>query len=88
MPEPITLTFYSRPGCCLCDELEAAIAPGLARLGKTRGVTVIKHSIDGDESLEALYGERVPVLVCAGDVLLEGRPTAAEIAAALAGLSG
>ena len=84
--ETITLVLYTRPGCCLCDRLEELLAPGLARLRKSKKVELIKRNIEGDESLEMLYGERIPVLVHEGKVVLEGRPDSVEVIAAMARL--
>jgi hypothetical protein len=52
-----TLRLYSRPGCHLCEELEAQLEPLLA------GRAVVEHvDISGDEGLERRYGLRIPVL--------------------------
>ena len=55
---------YSRSGCHLCEDAEAA----LDALNWPYTCT----AIDGDPELERLYGWDVPVLVRAGTVLLKG----------------
>jgi glutaredoxin len=55
---PREVTLYSRPGCHLCDEAKAAIAPLLLELGASfRDV-----NIDGDPVLRERYGLDVPVI--------------------------
>ena len=55
MPEPIRIEIYSRPGCHLCDQ-------ALAVLAAARAPEFASVWIDGNDDLEARYGERVPVL--------------------------
>ena len=52
-----TLLLYSRPGCHLCEELEAELAP----LIEGRAVVEIVD-ISDDPGLERRYGLRIPVL--------------------------
>ena len=49
------LILYQRDDCKLCDEALAVLAA--ARMAEPESVW-----IDGDDALEARYGERVPVL--------------------------
>ncbi len=49
------LVLYQRDDCKLCDEALGVLAA--ARVGDLESVW-----IDGDDALEARYGERVPVL--------------------------
>lgn len=59
---------YTRRGCHLCDsarDMLAAMAPALA-------AETIACDVDADPSLQRLYGDRVPVLVVDGLVVLEG----------------
>ncbi|HEX7081901.1 MAG TPA: glutaredoxin family protein [Gammaproteobacteria bacterium] len=63
------LTLYSRPGCHLCEALEAELRPLLE--GRPFVVDVV--DIDGDPGLERRYGVRIPVLAD-GDVELSGYP--------------
>jgi glutaredoxin len=55
---PRDLTFYSRPGCHLCDEAKKLIAPLAARFG----ARIQEINIDADPVLRTRYNEEVPVL--------------------------
>jgi hypothetical protein len=55
----VTLTLLIRAYCHLCDDMRAALAPLLAG----RSITVVELDVDADASLEARYGELVPVLI-------------------------
>jgi hypothetical protein len=64
MPEPPTadapgLVLYQRDDCHLCDL-------ALAVLAQARAPAFDSVFIDGDDSLEARYGTRVPVLATSG----------------------
>ena len=63
-----TLVLYSRPGCHLCEELAAELAPLL----RGRAVVELKD-VDESVALERRYGLRIPVLVD-GDIELSGYP--------------
>jgi hypothetical protein len=76
------LILYGHDGCCLCERLEEMLRPHLAALRKRGVVDLIKRDIANDANWQELYGERIPVLIAAGDILLEGRPEAAEVRAA------
>jgi len=55
---PREITLYTRPGCHLCEEANAAIAPLLEEFGATlREVSVL-----GDPILEGRYGWDLPVV--------------------------
>jgi hypothetical protein len=63
-----TLSLYSRPGCHLCEEMEAELQPLLA------GRAVIETvDISDDPGLERRYGIRIPVLAD-GEQELSGYP--------------
>lgn len=51
----MTLRFYTRDGCCLCESAEEAL--------RRAGVAFERLGIKGDAGLIARYGHRVPVLV-------------------------
>ena len=68
-PEPVRLTLYSKPGCHLCDVLEADLE-GMD-LGRPFAVEVV--DISGDARLLERYGRRIPVLSLAGKPIAEGR---------------
>jgi glutaredoxin len=55
---PREVTFYTRPGCHLCDEAKAAIAPLLAQFG----AALREVNIDEDPVLKQRYGWDVPVI--------------------------
>ena len=55
---PRDVTVYSRPGCHLCEEAKAQIAPLLAEFG----ARLIEINIDEDPQLRAQYDYEVPVI--------------------------
>ena len=56
---PLDVTLYTRPGCHLCDEMKAQVAPLIRRAGaKLREV-----NIDADPVLRDRYNVEVPVLL-------------------------
>jgi|SRR5262252_6618003 len=55
---PREVTLYSRPGCHLCEEAKAAIAPLLREFG-----AVLRDvNIDEDAVLKERYGWDIPVI--------------------------
>ena len=58
LASPLDVTLYTRPGCHLCDEAKAQIAPLLRRAGGR----LQEVNIDADEILRARYNVDVPVL--------------------------
>ena len=56
---PPRLTLLSRPGCHLCEELHARVAPIVAELGGS--VTMV--DVDSDPALAARWGEEIPILL-------------------------
>ena len=59
------LVLYTRRGCHLCEEAEDLLATWRCR------VDVI--DVDADAATAAAYGDRVPVLLRDGSVVMEGR---------------
>jgi glutaredoxin len=55
---PRDITIYSRPGCHLCEEAKAQIAPLL----KEFGARLTEINIDEDPELRARYDYDVPVI--------------------------
>jgi glutaredoxin len=55
---PRDVTFYTRPGCHLCDEAKSAIAPLLREFG----VTLREVNIDDDPVLKERYSLDIPVI--------------------------
>lgn len=58
-----TLTLLTRAYCHLCDDMRDALAP----IAAAAGVAVAELDVDADPTLEARFGEHVPVLLD-GDV--------------------
>jgi glutaredoxin len=55
---PRDVTLYSRPGCHLCEEAIAAIAPLLSEFG----AVLHEVNIDEESALKERYGWDVPVI--------------------------
>jgi glutaredoxin len=55
---PREVTLYTRPGCHLCEDAKAAIAPLLREFG----ASLHEVNIDKDEVLEERYGWDIPVI--------------------------
>jgi hypothetical protein len=58
---------YSRPNCTLCTEFLVA----LADLMGERAASVQVIDIDGDDRLQRLYYDRIPVLAVNGEVVCQ-----------------
>ena len=58
LASPRDVTLYSRPGCHLCEEAKAQIAPLL----KEFGARLTEINIDEDPELRARYDYDVPVI--------------------------
>jgi glutaredoxin len=59
---PREVTLYTRPGCHLCEEAKAAIAPLLREFG----AALYEVNIDQDAILEERYGWDIPVIFIGG----------------------
>lgn len=57
---------YSRPGCHLCDEAAAV----LAQLALDLGFQFETVNVERDPTLEARYGQVLPVVAYAGEEVL------------------
>ena len=66
------MELIGRQGCHLCEDA--------ARELRGAGVDVIERDVDSDTELLRLYDFRVPVVLCDGRVLAEGRIDALRIA--------
>jgi len=55
---PCKVTLYTRPGCHLCEEAKAKIAPLLREFG----ATLREVNIDEDPVLKERYGTDIPVI--------------------------
>lgn len=58
---PRDVTLYTRPGCHLCEDAKAAIAPVL----KEFGAVLREVNIDEDATLKERYGWDIPVIFIA-----------------------
>ncbi len=56
---PIALTLYSRPGCHLCDDMKAIVAPVASELG----YALREVDISSQPDLESRFGSEIPVLL-------------------------
>lgn len=63
-PDLAPLVLYSRDGCHLCEDAEAALS--------ALGVAFERLDVSGDAELERLYGWDVPVLTRGGVVIAKG----------------
>jgi glutaredoxin len=55
---PREVTLYTRPGCHLCEEAKAAMAPLLSEFA----AVLREVNIEKDEVLEERYGLEIPVI--------------------------
>jgi len=59
----LRFTLYSRSWCHLCEDMQAALAACMARLGRAYTLDVVDVvDVDADPALVARYDELVPVL--------------------------
>jgi thiol-disulfide isomerase/thioredoxin len=65
----VEVTFYSAPGCSLCDEALVQLEP----LARELGLTVRVVDISMDSALEAAYRSRIPVAEVGGRVAFKYR---------------
>ena len=75
------ITFYSRPGCHLCDDARVVVEAVCAELGESYR----EVSIAGDPELERRFGEEVPVTFVDGRQHDFWRVDPARLRRALAG---
>jgi len=61
------LVVYTRPGCHLCAEAMARLAPLAAELG----FALTEVDIERDDALHRRYLERIPVLVLDGEEIAD-----------------
>lgn len=55
----ITVTMYTRPGCCLCREAREV----LDDVRRSHSFRLLEVDISSDRTLQALYGEEIPVVL-------------------------
>jgi glutaredoxin len=58
---------YGRPGCHLCDDARAVLAPLAGELG----FALREHDIEADDELHRRYLERIPVVLLDGEHLFD-----------------
>lgn len=75
----LTLTFYTRQGCHLCDIMHAEVTAFLAEHAPQIDAQLAVVDIDTDAGLKHRYDWRVPVLAAADDIICEGRFDAAAL---------
>ncbi len=71
----LTLTLYSRPDCCLCEEMKAVLVQ------VRQGIPFDLEEIDisTDHELETRFGQEIPVLFVNGRKAFKYRLTAGEL---------
>jgi len=79
-PELLRFLMYSRPGCCLCEEMLSE----LAALPEAQAFAVDVIDVDAEHATKVRYGHKVPVLLFGGELVCHGRLDADEIHKALA----
>ena len=75
------LTLYSRPGCHLCDEMQAVVD----RLGSRVPLELNVVDISTDPMLEKQFGAEIPVLLVDGRKAAKFRVTEDALEKVLAG---
>jgi glutaredoxin len=69
------LTLYTRAGCCLCDEMKAALDRAAAEFP----FALEEIDVDSAPELRRQYGEEVPVLLIDGRKAFKYRVTDKEL---------
>jgi hypothetical protein len=75
--EPLLL--IGKPGCHLCEVMQAVAAPVAAELG----LTLTERDIRSDPELDALYRHDIPVLLLDGREVARHRVSAEDLRARL-----
>ena len=73
------VTFYGKPGCCLCDDARAVVATVRAELP----FELEEVDVSLDPALNHRYGERIPVVAVGDEELFEYHVDPAELRQAL-----
>ena len=71
----VSLTLYSRPGCCLCEDMKAVLAE--AELDPPFDLEEI--DISTQPELEERFGQEIPVLFVNGRKAFKYRVTSREL---------
>ncbi len=72
---PRELTLYTRPGCHLCEEAKAQIAPLLSEYG----ATLREVNVDADPTLRERYTNDVPVIFLGSRKVAKHRVNLAQL---------
>ncbi|MGL4819914.1 MAG: glutaredoxin family protein [Bacilli bacterium] len=62
------MLFYTRKGCCLCDNAKVFLKP----LAEKYNIVWEEIDIEGNMALTERYGLEIPVCIVADEVLLRG----------------
>lgn len=76
----LTLRLYSRPNCCLCEDMKAV----LAQVQRNVSFNLEEIDISTDSELTARFGQEIPVLFVNGRKAFKYRLTAGELRRRLA----
>ncbi len=68
----LSVTLYSRPGCCLCEDMKAIVA----EVQTDTAFTLTEIDISTQPELEAGFGQDIPVLFINGRKAFKYRVTA------------
>jgi glutaredoxin len=71
----VALALYTRPGCHLCDDMKAVVQP----LARELGCALDEIDITGNATLEARFGNEIPVLFVDGRKAFKYRVTEPEL---------
>lgn len=74
--EGVEAVVYTRPDCPLCRGLKELLVP----LAELYGLSVREVNVEPDPALLAQYGDKVPVLVVAGEPVVSGKTNGEELA--------
>jgi glutaredoxin-like protein DUF836 len=80
----VRLMLYSRPGCHLCEEMRAVVAP----IAREAGVVLDEMVVDDDPVAAAQYDLEIPVLCIDGVKAFSIRVSPAALRARLAEARG
>ena len=64
---------YSRPGCCLCEDMLAELRAELTLRPAAQGIPIEVRDVDASPESRVRYGHKVPVLLFSGELVCHGR---------------
>jgi len=80
MAESPKITFYTRKGCCLCDDAKRVLDSARRRVS----FDLKEIDIDQDAELRKIYNDEVPVIAINGSKAFKYRVTEQELLKKLA----